>query len=258
MKNINNTVIVTGAGGLLGNSFISKLIKNNFNIVALDSNNKSLHLLKKKYDSSKFYSIKVNLLNEKDLIKTKKNILKKYGSINYLINSAALDSKVTNDTKTLDRFESFNVSRWHREIDSNLKITFLTCKVFGSYMAEKKVGGIINMGSDLTIISPNQEIYNNKYIKPITYSVAKFGILGMTKYLASYWAKKNVRVNCLSPGPVNHKQPSYLKKNIRRITPMEKILDKSDLNDLIVFLCSEKSSYITGQNFLVDGGRTIV
>ena len=125
-------------------------------------------------------------------------------------------------------------------------------------MAKKKFGGIVNLGSDLTVISPNQKIYNNKYIKPITYSVAKFGVLGMTKYLSSYWAKKNVRVNCLSPGPVNHKQPKFLKKNILEITPQKKILNKNDLSDIVAFLCSEKSTYITGQNFLVDGGRTIV
>ena len=116
-------------------------------------------------------------------------------------------------------------------------------------MAKKKFGGIVNLGSDLTVISPNQKIYNNKYIKPITYSVAKFGVLGMTKYLSSYWAKKNVRVNCLSPGPVNHKQPKFLKKNILEITPQKKILNKIDLSDIVAFLCSEKSTYITGQNF---------
>ncbi len=258
MKDKYKTVIITGAGGLLGKAFVGTLLKKNLNVMAIDNNLSSLKSLSRNHENRNLNFMKVNLLNENEINNAKNKTLKNFGTIDYLINCAALDAKVNKKKLILDKFENFKISRWQKELDLNLKITFLSCKIFGSHMAKKKFGGIVNLGSDLTVISPNQKIYNNKYIKPITYSVAKFGVLGMTKYLSSYWAKKNVRVNCLSPGPVNHKQPKFLKKNILEITPQKKILNKNDLSDIVAFLCSEKSTYITGQNFLVDGGRTIV
>ena len=128
-------------------------------------------------------------------------------------------------------------------------------------MNKKKRGSIINIGSDLSIIAPNQKIYKSsyeKYIKPVTYSVIKHGMLGLTKYFASLYGKNNVRVNMVSPGPIKNNQSKKLLNELNKIIPMERLGKPHEILGLLFFLSSNESSYITGQNILVDGGRTII
>ena len=117
------------------------------------------------------------------------------------------------------------------------------------------------MGSDLSVIAPNQKIYKSSYknyIKPVTYSVIKHGMVGLTKYFSALYANKNIRVNMVSPGPVKNKQKKALLNQIRNLTPMDRLGSPPDLCGLLFFLASDASNYITGQNILVDGGKTII
>ncbi len=126
-------------------------------------------------------------------------------------------------------------------------------------MAEKKNGVILNISSDLGIIAPNQDIYKKtNFIKPVSYSVVKHGIIGLTKYTAAYWAKKNVRCNAIAPGGIYNKQNTNFLKNIKKIIPIGRMAKKNEYNDLILFLCSKASSYMTGSVIVSDGGRTII
>ena len=128
-------------------------------------------------------------------------------------------------------------------------------------MIKRKYGSIINIGSDLSVIAPNQKIYRSSYsnyIKPVTYSAIKHGLVGLTKYFASLYADNNVRVNMVSPGPVKNKQSKKLLKEIKAMTPMARLGKPSDLFGLLFLLANNESSYITGQNILVDGGKTII
>ena len=128
-------------------------------------------------------------------------------------------------------------------------------------MVRKKSGSIINIGSDLSVIAPNQKIYKSSYknyIKPVTYSVIKHGLLGLTKYFASLYAKQNVRVNMVSPGPIKNVQNSKLLKELSKVIPMERLGHPNEIFGLLLFLSNSNSSYITGQNVLIDGGRTII
>ncbi len=150
---------------------------------------------------------------------------------------------------------------WDKEFDSSLKGSFLMIKFFGEAMFLKKKGSIINIGSDLSVIAPNQKIYKNSYhnyIKPVTYAVIKHGMFGLTKYFSSLYAPKNVRVNMVSPGPVKNKQSKKLLKEIQNMTPMERLGNPEDILGILLFLAREESKYITGQNILVDGGKTII
>ena len=150
---------------------------------------------------------------------------------------------------------------WDKEFDASLKGTFIMIKYFGEKMLKNKRGSIINMGSDLSVISPNQKIYKSSYknyIKPVTYSVIKHGMVGLTKYFAALYADQNVRVNMVSPGPVKNKQKKKLLKEIENLTPMGRLENPDDLCGLIFFLATDASSYITGQNVLADGGKTII
>ena len=132
-------------------------------------------------------------------------------------------------------------------------------------MCKNKKGSIINIGSDLSVIAPNQKIYKEifgNYIKPATYSVIKHALLGMTKYFASLYGKYNVRVNMLSPGPMLIKEKKSFNKEfinqLVNLTPMERMGSPNDLKGAIKFLISNDSMFLTGQNIIIDGGRTII
>ena len=132
---------------------------------------------------------------------------------------------------------------------------------YRNHMLKKRKGSIINIGSDLSVISPNQKIYKSSYknyIKPVTYSVIKHGMVGLTKYFASLYGNKNITVNMVSPGPVKNKQKKALLNEIKNLTPMDRLGSSSDLFGLLNFLASDNARYITGQNILVDGGKTII
>ena len=126
-------------------------------------------------------------------------------------------------------------------------------------MAKFKKGTIINVSSDLGIIAPDQRIYKkSSFVKPVTYSVVKHGIIGLTKYTASYWGKKNIRCNAIAPGGIYNKQDSSFVKNINKLIPLGRMAKKNEYNGLILFLCSDLSSYMTGSIIVADGGRTII
>ena len=144
----------------------------------------------------------------------------------------------------------------------NVDGVYLCCKIIGSKMAKLKRGSIINVSSIYGIISPDPKIYENKnkkkkFIKPIPYSVSKSAIINLTKYLAVYWAKKNVRVNCISPaGVYKDHEPSFVKKLSEQI-PLGRMALPNEFKGAIVFLASDASSFVTGHNLVIDGGRTI-
>ena len=126
-------------------------------------------------------------------------------------------------------------------------------------MAKNKQGIILNISSDLSVIAPDQRLYSHLGItKPISYSVIKHSLTGLTKYLASYWAKYNVRVNSFSPGGIYNNQEKIFVRKIKKLIPMGRMAKKEEYKETIKFLCSEASSYITGQNIVSDGGRSII
>ena len=126
-------------------------------------------------------------------------------------------------------------------------------------MAKQKNGGVIlNISSDLGIIAPNQKIYKKFFVKPVTYSVIKHGIIGMTKYAASYWGKKNVRCNALAPGGINRNFNKSFVNKITKLIPLNRMAKINEYNNIVLFLCSDDSSYITGTTIISDGGRTII
>tara|TARA_A100001011_G_scaffold390816_1_gene475010 strand:+ start:2257 stop:3015 length:759 start_codon:yes stop_codon:yes gene_type:complete len=251
--NVKKYVLITGAGGFLGSYYVKELIKK-YNIIAVDINLKSLrnircenNLVLKKLDITK--------LNE--IIAFSKILKKKKIFVFGLINNAAVDSI----PKNVKRKKFIDVNDWNKQFDVGLKGSYLMTQVFGQSMTEKKLGKIINIGSDLSVISPNQNIYKSSYrnfVKPATYSIIKHGLLGLTKYYANFFADKNVNVNMLSPGPIYNNHKVKFVRELKKIIPMKRMGLKQDLLSSIEYLLDDQNNYITGQNILVDGGRTII
>ncbi len=191
---------------------------------------------------------------------------KKKITIDVLINNAAIDPKFTSNQNNAraTRFEYFSVKNWEKEFSVGLTGAILCSKIFGRELIKKKTKGVIlNIASDLSIISPNQNIYkirntksSKQPVKPISYSVIKHGIIGLTKYLATYWAPENIRCNALSPGPVLNLQSKSLINKLKKLIPMERLANKNEYKSAIKFLCTDESSYMTGQNVIIDGGRS--
>jgi len=267
----NNIIVITGGAGYLGSEFSSALSDAGAIPVILDKNKIALEILKKKFSKKKqrgyFFEID---LNSEDKVKATINlVIRKYKKIDCLINAAGFtgDGMLKTNSKFFGKFESYDFKLWEKSLTENLSSTFIATKIVSKYMLKRKKGSIVNFASDYGVVAPDHRIYkpnkkiNYKGVKfntPLSYSVAKSGIISMTKHLATYWAKKGIRVNCISPTGVYKKNHSkqFVKQLSERI-PLGRMANREEINGAIIYLCSNASSFVTGHNLIVDGGRTI-
>ena len=195
-----------------------------------------------------------------------RTILQRHKRIDILINNAARNPKVEKSANTpaLSRFENLSHDEWDLDIAVGLTGTMLCCQVIGGHMARHGGGVIINIGSEYSLIAPDQTIYRQEGLpedqqpsKPVTYTVVKHAIVGLTRHLAVYWAGKGVRVNCLCPGGVEQNQDPEFKKKLTRLIPMGRMARPDDMQGALIFLCSDASAFMTGEIVAVNGGRTV-
>src|SRR6202166_3616648 len=205
-----------------------------------------------------------DVTNEASISEASSRILAKFGRIDILINNAANNPKVE-DAKGLawSRLENLPLDVWDADIRVGLTGAFLCSRIFGAEMAKRKAGVIVNVASDLAIIAPDQRLYrvenlpeDQQPVKPVTYSVVKSALLGLTRYLATYWSGANIRVNAISPGGVLNGQPEVFLSRLKHLIPMGRMAERDEYQGAILFLCSDASSYMTGANLVIDGGRT--
>ena len=191
-------------------------------------------------------------------------LLARFGRVDILINNAANNPKVEDPgSLTWSRLENLPLAVWEADLRVGLTGAFLCSRVLGAEMARRGKGVIVNVASDLAVIAPDQRLYrqddlpaDRQPVKPVTYSVVKTGLLGLTRYLATYWAEAGVRVNAISPGGVYNHQPEIFLSRIRNLIPLGRMADADEYQGAILFLCSDASSYMTGANLIVDGGRS--
>ena len=260
----NKFSLITGASGLLGEEHAKALLEINHNLIITDIDIKKLKKLKIKleieYPDTKIVYLLMDVRNESSVIKVKNYIKKNKINLNVLINNAAIDSKVLKSNKMLNsgKFEDIKIKDWDNHIAVGLKGAMICSKILGQLISKNKSGGIIlNIGSDLSVIAPKHSIHEKNIYKPVMYSVIKHGLIGLTKYIATYWHKKNIRCNTLSPGPVSNNQSNKFKKKISNEIPLGRMANKSEYKEAVKFLCSDSSSYMTGQNLIMDGGRSV-
>ncbi len=261
--------VVTGGAGLLGKQHVEALIEVGADVIIFDINENALEEAReyflKKYNAD-VLSLKVDITNEDEIIKAKEKILKQFDKFpNILINNAAIDPKFEkNSAVNKSRLENFDVNQWNLEISVGLTGAMLCSKIFGAEMAKNNSGVILNIASDLGVIAPNQTLYKQEglrdeeqNVKPVTYSVIKHGLIGLTKYIATYWADKGVRCNAFAPGGVFNDHSDAFVKKICDLIPMNRMADVDEYKASIVFLCSDASSYMNGATLNMDGGRSV-
>lgn len=254
-------IVITGGLGRLGFMFASELAARDARVVLLDviyptpchasliSGDNVLH-------------IRGDVTDRASLEQALGTIRAEWGPPFGLINNAALDSPPNSNADANPRFENFSSAMWDKTMDVNVKGVLHCCQVFGKAMSEAGRGSIVNICSTYGLLSPDQRMYEyrrregDEFYKPVSYTASKSALVGMGKYIATYWAAEGVRTNTLTLGGVfNGQDPRFLKEYARR-TPLGRMAEADEYNGAVVFLMSDASRYMTGSNLVIDGGWT--
>jgi NAD(P)-dependent dehydrogenase (short-subunit alcohol dehydrogenase family) len=258
-------VVITGGLGQLGRQFSFALSGRGAKVAIFDMQADEQKIAerfgKRRSDSNLFFQ-SVDVTNRSSLESALRKVIDRWGTPHTLINNAALDSPPNAPVEENGPFECYPEKSWDEVMKVNVKGIFLCCQIIGGRMAEEGRGSIINICSTYGIVSPDQRIYEYRnrdgqsFFKPVAYSSSKSAILNLTRYLATYWANKNVRVNTLTFGGVfDNQDEEFLKCYCARV-PLGRMAREDEYNGAVIFLASDASSYMTGANLIIDGGWT--
>lgn len=261
--------VITGGAGVLGNCHAEAVAEAGGIPVLLDINGDKASADAERL-AQKFKTISLGLhcdiTQKAEVLEVEERIAKEVGPVSVLINNATIDAKIgeAGTGLSFSRFENFSIEQWTEELSVGLTGAFLCSQVFGSQMVLNRKGVIINISSDLGVVAPDQRIYRKKNlpeeqqpVKPVTYSVIKHGIIGLTRYLATYWADKGVRANALCPGGVFMSQPPEFVEKVTQLIPLGRMASADEYKAAIVFLSGDASSYMNGAVLVMDGGRSV-
>lgn len=265
----DRVVVITGAAGLLGRQHADIVAASGGIPVLLDLRSKPVEELaselRQKY-GGKAVGYGVDITNE-DAVKNNCDlVVKEFGLLHGLVNNAANNPKVEDSGElNFSRLENFPLNIWNADIAVGLTGAFLCSKYYGYAISKNPNGGsIVNIASDLGIIAPDQRLYRKpglpeerQPVKPVTYSAVKAGLIGLTRYLATYWPEKNVRANAICPGGVeNNQNPEFIREVVSRI-PLGRMAHANEYQGLLLFLLSDASNYLNGSIIAADGGRSV-
>jgi len=259
------TAIITGAAGLLGKQFCLALAQAGANVVMADLDKKPVLENEVEFREMGLNALAVEVdVSDPDSTKSMvERALTVFGSVDVLVNSAALDPKFDSagvSAQGANAFESFSLDAWRQALDVNLTGMFLSSQAAVVPMLKQGQGVIVNICSMYGLVGPDQRLYERpdgtRQFKPVYYSTTKAGVLGFTRYLATYYAGKNIRVNALTPGGVFNDHDEVFTTQYSARTVLGRMADLDEMNGAMLFLCSDASSYMTGSNLVVDGGWT--
>ena len=262
-------VIITGGAGLMGYNHAEAVLSGGGIPVLLDILEDALTFAKgrllEKFPEGEIVTYRTDITDRGALEKVCSELVKQFGHIDALINNAANNPKMEGNAKNMGAitFENFPLSMWGADIAVGLTGSLLCSQVFGAQMAKQNSGVILNISSDLGVIAPDQRIYRkpglrdeDQTVKPVTYSVIKHGLIGLTKYVATYWAEKGVRCNALCPAGIENGQDEGFIRKLTNLVPMGRMATKDEYQSTVLYMISDASAYMTGATVIVDGGRT--
>ena len=270
-KLTGRTALITGAAGLLGVEHGAALLASGATVVLTDVSDAALararDALLPQGDGNRILTHVMNVASPAAVRDVAKALAASGRRVDILVNNAAIDPKVTGGGGLAEtsRLEIFPLEQWDLQLSVGLTGAFLCSQVFGTAMAADGRGGVIlNIASDLSVVSPDQRLYrrdglpgDQQPVKPVTYSVIKTGLVGLTRYLATYWADRGVRANALSPGGVFNGQGDEFVQRLTSLIPVGRMAARDEYRAAIQFLCSDASAYLNGQNIVMDGGRSV-
>jgi len=253
----NQVVVITGGAGLIGQEFVKAVVEQNGIAIIADINKeigkKVKKSLSKELNSKNIDFIKLDITSKESLKKCIKYLDKKYGKIDALVNNAYPRNK--NYAK---HFFEVEYEDFVENLGLNLGGYFTTSQQFAKYFQKQKHGNIINISSIYGIVAPKFEVYEGTSMTtPVEYAAIKSGLIHLTKYMAKYFKGMNIRVNTLSPGGILDAQPDDFLKKYKKECLNKGMLDKSDLKGSLVYLLSDMSQYVNGQNIVIDDGFSI-
>ena len=265
----NKIIVITGALGLLGQKHVEVVAQNGGIPIIIDIDKKKVQFaaetIQQKYDVPAI-GLQVDITNEKKIADSCRKIIDRFGQIDCLVNNAANNPKVEkNKGINFTKLENLPLKIWNQDLAVGLTGAWLCSKYYGSEIAKNKKGGsIVNISSDLGLIAPDQRLYmkkneteKNRSVKPVTYSVVKSGLIGLTRYLATYWVDKGVRCNAICPGGVENGQPEDFLNKVSSRIPMARLAKPEEYQGTLLWMLSDASSYLNGAIVPVDGGRTV-
>jgi NAD(P)-dependent dehydrogenase (short-subunit alcohol dehydrogenase family) len=249
-------IVITGACGLIGRAFCEAAAQFGAHVVVADipqANPSKLAEEMTKRFNRKMIGFEINVTSKIEVIQLKDTVLSEFGKIDGLVCGHQNKSHLI-----FEAFENVSEENWDTVMEVNLKGTFLLCQVIGSLMSEQGGGSIINIPSTYSVVAPNQNLYKGTSLGcPAAYSASKGGIDALSRYLASYWGNKKVRVNMITPHGVWNNHEKQFEENFARFSPMERLSYNHEVGGALVYLLSDASSYVTGSNMLVEGGWTV-
>ncbi len=256
--------IVTGGTGLLGKEFCRTLAEAGASVLVADINGNAAEKYAAELRTLGLDAgfARVDITDPNSVTAMVDCTLDLFGSVDILVTSAAMDPKFDSDNegKNANTFEEFPLEAWKQAVDVNLTGMFLCCQAAAREMVKKQSGSIINICSTYGLVGPDQRIYirpgETVRTKPAFYSVTKAGVLGLTRYLATYYAGTKIRANALTPGGVFNNHDDLFVQNYSARAVLGRMAEKDEMNGALLFLASEASSYMTGSNLVVDGGWT--